>query len=184
MALDDILAAITKETDQRIATAKEAYRIQLSDMRKESDLNLLAKKQKFSNECNEKEQQMRSNMRTHFALHRRNAMLLKKHALLEQFYTNVAEAIAKERPAIVEKFLTACLDQIKEKGELHPAKNHAALLEKIADKKQFTIGKPIDALGGFIFTSETQERNCTIEYLVKEQLRPATEVDVASSLFA
>jgi len=184
MALDDILAAITKETDQRIAAAKEAYRTQLSAMREESDRRLLAKKQEFSNQCNEKEQQMRSKTRTHMSLYRRNSMLLKKQALLEQFYNDVAETISKEKSATLEKFLIACLDQIKEKGELHPTKSHAALLEKIADKKLFTIGKPIDALGGFIFTSETQERNCTFENLVKEQLRPATEVDVAASLFA
>ncbi len=184
MAIHDILAAITQETDRRIAAAKESHRTQMSTLREESDRRLLAKKQELASQCNKKEQQMRSKTRTHLALQRRNAVLQKKQTLLEQLYGSIAEAFAKEKPAVLEKFFENCLNHIKGNGEIRPAKEHAELIGKIADKKRFTIGKAVDALGGFIFVSDTQERDYTFEHLAREQLRPHTEVAVAASLFS
>lgn len=184
MAIDDLLAAITDETDRRIAEAKEAHRAQLSSMREDSERRLLKKRQDLSDQCADKEKQMRAKADVHIALNRRNAILQKKQSLLESFYDDVVAQMAEEKPAALESFLKKCLDGIEGKGEIRPAKKHEALIKKLADGKQFTIGRAIDAAGGFTFVSDDQEYDFTFEHIVRLQVRPHTEVEVASVLFA
>ena len=108
----------------------------------------------------------------------------KKQELLERCYGDVQKALAKSDSAALEAFLIDCLSGITGPGEIRPAAAHKALLEKVADKSRFTIGKPINAIGGFLFVSDKQEHDCTFERFVTGTLRPRTEVEVSRALFA
>ncbi len=82
----------------------------------------------------------------------------------------------------MESFLGHCLKSIHVKGTIHPSKASEAILKKLAGDK-FEMGKMIDAAGGFVFVAEKEERDCTFEFLVREALRPSTEVEAAHTLF-
>jgi hypothetical protein len=45
------------------------------------------------------------------------------------------------------------------------------------------MGKPLDAKGGFICVSPTREYDFRFETIVRDTVRPATELDVSSTLF-
>lgn len=183
MALDDILSAITQETDKRITDAKDTHKKRLSSLREESERQLLRKKLEIDAQRKEKEKLMRAKAETYISLQQRNAILRKKQELLTRCYDEVKKELASLKPAGVEKLLKHFLQGIKSKGEIRPAKHHKELMEKIADEKHFTIGKPIDASGGFLFISNKEEFDFTFENLVDNYLRPKTEVQVSHSLF-
>lgn len=184
MAFEDILSAITQETDRRIAEAKDTHKQRIASMREQSERRLAQRKQEIAAQRGEKEQLMRAKAETHVALQRRNEILHKKRELLDRCYDDVKAALAKQKPAVIEKLLTHFLHNIKDKGDILPAKAHKDVLAKIADGKKFTIGKPIDAIGGFVFVSDAQEFDYTFENLIDNDLRPRTEVDVSHALFA
>lgn len=184
MALDDILSAITQETDRRIAGAKTSSQERLVSMRQQGEQRLATKKQEINLQRQEKEKMMRAKADTHMSLARRNAILRKKQELLERCYNDVEKKLTALKPADLKKLLTACLSSIDGNGEIRPAAVHAKLLEEIVDAKRFKIGKPVDTSGGFIFVSDKSESDFTFKSLVHNRLRPETEVHVASTLFA
>ena len=83
----------------------------------------------------------------------------------------------------VETLMHVCLKKISQNGTIAPAKNHESLLKKIAPSEQFKICNTINATGGFVFSSETQEHDFTFEHIVAEYLRPQTELNVSKTLF-
>lgn len=183
MAFDDILSAITQETDQRIADAKDAHAKHLSSLREESERRLLRKKTEIEGQLTQKKSAMRAKAEAHVALQRRNAALRKKQELLTRCYDDVKKELAGIKPAAAEKLLAQFLGTIKDKGEIRPSGHHKEIVRKIAGDR-FTIGKTVDSVGGFLFVSDTQERDFTFESLVDNHLRPLTEVQVSAALFS
>ncbi|OGG92049.1 hypothetical protein A3H16_01390 [Candidatus Kaiserbacteria bacterium RIFCSPLOWO2_12_FULL_53_8] len=184
MAIDNILAAITQETDRRIAGAKEAHAKRIAMLRDESAQRIRTRKQEIDAQHKQEIDDLRLKAETHRSQQRRNGILNKKQELLERCYSDVQKALAKSDTATLGAFLVSCLKGISGAGEVRPVAAHKALLEKIADKSRFTIGKSIDAVGGFVFVSDKQEHDYTFERFVTATLRPQTEVEVSQALFA
>lgn len=183
MALQDILDAIGSEIDKQIADARSAHQKQLSQIREESEQTLARKKQEITAQKERKKEQMRHKATSHAETLRRNAVLQKKRALLDNVYAAVTEELAKLPETKSERLLQACLARITTKGEIRPATAHAALLKRLASSEQFTVGEPIEAKGGFLFVSGKQEHDFRFETIVETIVRPRTELATSRSLF-
>lgn len=182
MALQDILTAIKQEADQRISSAQSEQKKLTKSMKEQRELAILDAQQRINEQKKRKMAQLKERAEAHAHMMSRHALLQKKQELLDDTYSHVIDALADLPKDKMEKFLETCLADIKSKGVIHPAKGSEAMLKKLAGEGQ-TIGDSIDAKGGFRFVGAKEERDCTLEFLVREVLRPVTEVRIAHELF-
>lgn len=183
MALTHIRQAITSEADATIKglAADHAAAVQtLKDAHKQGlqHIRTTALQQKT-----QKLHQLRSRAEGHANMLTRHAVLQRKQEILNDLYLSVAESLAKMPEADLEKLLRQWMETLPEGGTILPAKPHAALLKKLCGSK-FELGDPILASGGFRYVGKKENRDCTFEFLVKEILRPETEIAIATQLFA
>lgn len=184
MALQDILDAIIVEADTRIADARAAHQRNLSQLREESDRRLVKKKQDINAQREEKKRQMRLKGETAMSVHRRNALLTRKRALLDRLFGEIERQLAAQPEKIVRPFLERCLTHITGSGVIRPAQAQAMIIGAlIKNRKDLTLGEPIPVSGGFLFVSEKEEHDFTFPTLIEQRLRPRTETHVAKQLF-
>lgn len=183
MALQDILAAITAQADQRITDARTEHQRSLTQLREESERRIAKKKQELAVTKQERMRQLEAKAHTHALAQKRNAVLSAKKDLLDAVYADAIDELSKLGDKDVEPLLRACVKSISEKGAIHPSKKHAELLKKICPSEQFKMEQPTDSKGGFVFVSDRQEQDFTFEHLVEQNLRPQTELDVSKTIF-
>lgn len=181
MAFNDILQALATATDARIAAARTATQESIARTREQLDRETSEKLAFFESECERKKKNMERQIKAHTQMNGRQAAMAAKHALMDQTYAAALKKLENLDPARTETFLRLLLESCPEGGVLHPATPHVAMLKKIAGNR--TMGDPINASGGFIHETDTCDRMCTYEVLVRDILRPATELTVASTLF-
>jgi len=184
MAIQDILAAITQQADQRIADARTAHQKQLTLCREQSERELAKRKQEIAAQKEQRKTQLKAKAENHAAMLKRNAQLKKKQELLDRTYQKVVQDLSALPDDQIEPLLRQCIKSIKNEGTIHASEKHANLVKKLADSGKFTIGDTIKAKGGFRFVSKTQEQDYTFEHLVQETLRPKTELEISQLLFA
>lgn len=182
MALQDILSAITAEADERISSAQAGHKKLMKEMKEQGERNVLDTQQRLQEQKRRKMTQLKERAEAHAHMISRHALLQKKQELLNDTYDQVVAALVALPKDKMEAFLGHCLKGIHSKGVIRPAKASEAMLKKLAGDK-FEMGETVDAQGGFVFVAEKEERDCTFEFLVREALRPSTEVDAAHKLF-
>ncbi|MCA9370345.1 MAG: hypothetical protein KC680_00085 [Candidatus Peregrinibacteria bacterium] len=183
MALQDILAAITAQADKRIASSRTEHQRSLTQLREESERRLAKKKQELAVSKQERMKQLESKAKTHALAQKRNMVLSKKKELLDRVYEEAVTRLSSLSEKEIESLLRACVKAIKNKGVIYPSAKHADLLKKICPSEQFTIEKSTQAIGGFLFVSDTSEQDFTFEHIVEHVLRPQTELDISRMLF-
>lgn len=183
MAISDILNAINEQATKQIQDMKSAHSKQMTALREAAERDLARRKQEIMQQKEVKNERMRTKAVEHGRALKRNMILLKKKELLDEVYAKLTKELCSLPAGKVESFLESLMKGLPKEGTIHPAKAHAEIIKKIAPKG-CEIGKTIDALGGFIFENDTQERDFTFEHIVDQNVRPSTEVMVANSLFA
>ncbi|MBM3227883.1 hypothetical protein FJZ27_03420 [Candidatus Peribacteria bacterium] len=182
MALQDIINAIIGDTDHHIAEAKSAHEQRLSHMRDQLQQERRSREQAMAKNVQEKKVQLRQKTERLAAGQRRNAIATTRLRLLDKTYAGVIERLEQLPDDQIKPLLQACLATLPA-GVVHPAKKHAALIKSMAPKN-CTMGKPIDARGGFHFVSATHEKDCTLEAIVQSVLRPETELNISHQYFS
>lgn len=183
MALQDILAAITAQADKRITDTRTLHLRSLTQLREESERSLAKKKQELAVTKQQRMQQLEAKAHTHALAQKRNSILTKKKELLDQVYSEAVDELAKLSDKEIEPLLRACIKSITEKGTIYPSAKHADILKKICPSEQFSMEKPTEAKGGFLFISKKQEQDFTLEHIIEESVRPSTELDVSQMIF-
>lgn len=184
MAFQDIITAVAQEADRRIAEAKASQKERLLTLRRESEKRLKEHVGDITAQVAQQKAQMQSRALTTASVAQRNAVLAKKRSLIDQLYGEVERAIGALPPAKIEPFLRQCLAKIDgAKGEILPARPHAALLKKLVGA-QWPVGEPVDAAGGFRFVSDRREEDFTLERVIQDHIRPPTEVGASHALFS
>ena len=181
MAFHDILRALNADADKRIAAAHEAKRAALAETRARLGRAADEKIAFIESECERKKKNMERQVSAHALMTGRQAVMKAKHALMEETYDRALDLLSGMDASKTEAFLRRLIDSCPEGGTIRPAEAHAATIKKIAGGR--AIGEPVKSRGGFIHESETSERNFTYEVLVRDILRPATELSVAGTLF-
>ncbi|MDP7247513.1 MAG: hypothetical protein QF741_02715 [Candidatus Peribacteraceae bacterium] len=183
MALQDILTAITQQADQKITDARSVHQKSLTKIREDGERTVAERKQEIARQKEVKKAQIKAKAENAADMHVKNSLLSKKRDLLDKTYDEVVDDLVKLPDDKLEPLMLACLKSITTEGTIQPADKHTALMKKLADSDKFKMGSTVKAKGGFRFISENREQDCTLEHLVAEVLRPATELEIANSLF-
>lgn len=182
MALQHILDAIVNDADKRIQQTSTETKQRLKDAREASEKRLADARQKIADSVDLKKRQLKEKTLSYALMKKRKVMLEQKQAYMNDLYQLVLEKLAELPKDQVEKFLETCIAALPAKGTILPSKTHEAMLKKMLPKT-LEMGPAVESRGGFIFSSDTLESNFTFEHLVKNVLRPQTEVTVANDLF-
>lgn len=183
MAIHDILTAITAEADRQIAGLRAQHERTVADAKAKAVAELERLTAELEAQKRQKCDQLLRKTKQRADQLKRNAVLRRKRAMLDAVYASVLSAAAKQADDAFEPLLRACLTKARA-GEIRPAARHEALLKKlVAGHTHFTMGEPIDAQGGFLCVSKTQEHDFRLETIVRDILRPRTELAVSDKLF-
>jgi len=109
MALQDILAAISAQADQKITEARTLHQKHLTQVREVSERNLAKKKQDIALQKEQRKAQLKAKAENHAVMIKRNALLKKKQELLDQMYNQVGEKLALLPEKKLEPLVRACL---------------------------------------------------------------------------
>lgn len=186
MALQDILIAIDDDMNGKLEELRKQHQQQMIMLKRESEARTDEYELSVQKQKEEKMKQMRAKARSASQQRRRNMVTRKKRELIDEAYDMVLAQLAKAPQDTAAHFLKRAIERIgDEPGIIHPAKTHAAECERLtADKAYLSVGSPVAATGGFRFVSEKTEMDFTYESLVRNALRPQTELDAASAMFS
>ena len=182
MALTDILAAITASTDARIMALRKEHKEALTEMRTATEAELETMQADITERKDAKKEALRTKTTVHSESMLKNAELNTKQQQLDAFYSALVAHLGKLPAKQVEPLLKAWLKDVPEGSTIHPAEVHADAVKALA--KDFTIGEPCKAQGGFVASTGATELDYTFETIVKEQIRPESEVTISQTLFA
>ncbi len=182
MAFHDIIQALGADTDAAIAAARAKNERELEAMREKTNLSKVDRIAHIERERDRKMKNMERQILAHAQMSGRQAAMSAKHALMGKAYDAALEKLAALSPKQTEELLGKLIDACPADGTLRPTPVHAAIIKKLAGNR--TIGDTVKAAGGFVYESDRADRDCTYEALVRDILRPATELDVAGILFA
>lgn len=183
MALQDILNAIAKETDDRVQAAQTQQRAKLKELREESERRLLQKRRQIADQKELKMRQIRDKAESHARILQSQEIMRKKQDCMDGLYSEVLSALQNLPKDQLQRFLAGCIAQIDSKGTIYPASQHEEILKSILPPG-YTLGTPITCDGGFRFSSNKEEHDFTFEFLISQVLRPTTDVTAALNLFA
>ncbi len=181
MAFHDILRALDADADARISAARKAKQESVARSREQLEHAASEKLSTIATDVDREKKRMERQIVAHTQMNGRQASMRAKHGLMEQSYAKALDALAGMNAAKTEEFVKRMIDACPEGGTIRPAQPHETLVKKLSGKR--AIGPSVKSCGGFIHETETADRDCTYETLVRDILRPATELAVASTLF-
>ena len=187
MALTDIINAIKKHADAEVARIQEESLGKKDAAKRKADAALSAYEQELQKEATARKEQLKKKSESSVRMLRKAELLKEKRSLLDAVYDDALEATCSLPEKDLKGVLETLCDRIRaSKGEIRPAQAHSKIISSLKniDKKHFTIGKPIDAKGGFSVVSATSEEDFTFEHIFAEEIRPQTESKTAAVLFA
>lgn len=183
MALSHILHAITAEADADIRALRQKHDDLLRSLDADHASALSALRHDIAQKKTERLHSLRSRAEGHINMKKRHAVLQRKQHILDALYADTARALGSLPTATLEKLMTTWIKGLPKGGVIRPSTVHTALIKKICGDSH-TTGTPLkDASGGFVYESETMDRDYTFEFLIRELLRPTTEIDAAHQLF-
>lgn len=184
MAIQDIVDALIRQTDDAIAAARAAHQQRLAVARATLDADLAQRKADIVRQKEDRKEQLRRKAQSMATGNRKNAVLQAKKDAVDGVFSRLTQDLAAQPDDAIEPLLRACLKQITVSGDLFPASRHAALLKRIAPSERFTIREPIAIDGGFRFVAKDREWDFSFAFLVENVLRPQVELSVSHDLFA
>lgn len=182
MAFQDILDAIIAESNAVIDAARTKHNDAVAARKQQARDAKDAAHANAMELVEQKKVQLQQKAANHADMLVKSATLKQKQQCINDVYDAVLTQLGSLPKDKLEKLLKACLERLPKKGTLHPSKAHKDMLTSLASG--YDVGDAIDASGGFLFTSDTQEYNFTFEHLVTTVVRPQTEIETATTLFA
>lgn len=184
MALRDILSAIIRDADQRIKQAKSDHDAVAAQKQADHKKALDRVHTSVEQLKQQKMHSIREKAQSHARLYRSKLLLQKKASLLDALYELVLHELSTLDAKETEEFLRESLKRIAAiGGTVHPTYAHREVLAKLAGK-EFQIGDGVSGVGGFLSTSENEEQDFRYDFIVREILRPLTDIASAAALFS
>lgn len=185
MSVKHLLQSIAQDADRRVAEAKKSHAERMRALEADHERKLDAIRKDAQDRLNERKRSLREKAESLGRIAANKLLLEAKNKEIDAVYASVSDALkGMDKPEIESFFRKALETAGSEGGVIRAAKEHEAIVKKVAGK-EFEMGEHLpNASGGFILSTDTQEWNFTFDFLVTQSLRPATEIDAASALFA
>lgn len=183
MSFKHLLQSIVTEADHKIADAKKAHVDRMHAFEAAHEKALDGIKKNAQDRLNERKKSLKEKAESLGRISASKLLLKTKNAEIEAVYDAVLDGLKNADKAELESFFKKALEFAGE-GTIRAAKEHEAILKKLAGKN-FEMGETLPkSEGGFTVATPTKEWNFTFDFLVQQSLRPSTEVDAAAALFA
>ncbi len=183
MTFKHLLQSIVQEADHRVSDAKKAHVDRMQAIQAEHDRKLEAIRKNAQDRLSERKRSLKEKAESLGRISSSKLLLKIKNAEIDSLYDDVLDGLKKADENQLETFFKKSLEMAGE-GTIHASKEHEALLKKLASKG-FEMGEALPkGAGGFIVSTPTKEWNFTFDFLVRQSLRPATEIEAATHLFA
>ncbi len=176
MPFHDLLNAIVSQTDADIARLKDEHIRRLDALKQETKNWITQREQDFVTRAGERKTELLAKAEAHAFQERRRKVTQYKRDLLDAVYQKTVAALTALPAPKTEQLLRNILESIPGTGVIHPTAAHRSILKKLVSDARFTLGEDTAGSGGFLFRGEREERDCTYESLVKNTVRPRTEM--------
>jgi len=189
MALSDILQKINDEAGKKAAFMKQVADDEITKLKEEAMIRAEKKRQEVAELADQKSRSVKEKAEILARMEGRNKLLAEKRAVIDEVYVEAGKELSKLKDEKLSILLVSMLkkaSQAMPKGHVTVASGHKNELEKAISKAgvDYSInGESSEIEGGFIVSDGKQEINLSFNYLLKSQLRPKTELDVANILF-
>ena len=162
---------------------------EISKIKEEAVKKAEEKRKVVAEKAEEKSQSIREKTEVLAKMEGRNKLLSEKRQLIDKVYAEASKELSQFKGAELSKILVSMLKVASEampKGHLTVASGHKSEVEGAISKAgvNYTIKDESSEIdGGFIVSDGKQEINLSFNYLLKSQIRPSTELEVAKILF-
>ena len=189
MALSDILQKINDEAGKKAAFMKQVADDEIAKIKEEALARAEEKRKAVAEKAAEKSRSVREKAAVLAKMEGRNKLLAEKRQVIDEVYSEAGKDLAHLSGSELSKLLVSMLKAASEsmpKGHLIVAPGHKKEVEAALSKAgvHYTIkDESSDISGGFVISDGKQEINLSFNYLLKRQVRPNTELDIAKILF-
>ena len=189
MALSDILQKINDEAGKKAAFMKQVADDEISKIKEEAVSKAEKKKKAVAEKGDEKSRSVREKAQILAKMEGRNKLLSEKRQVIDEVYTEAEKELVHLKGADLSKILVSMLKAVSKpmaNGKLTVATGHKQELQEAIEKAKVDYSvsdESSDIDGGFIVSDGKQEINLSFNYLLKSQVRPNTELDIAKILF-
>ena len=178
--LDHILAqakvktdTITKQADADVAHLREAA-VTAEAEAIEAVHTAAASKQKA----------LTKKVQSYVTHERKSRCLSAKRAVIDEAFVSALEQLKQLPQDVKEKMYASLINRLPKTGDIIPAAGDAALIAKVTKKAgEYKVNGELEASGGFVFCTDTQEVDFTFETIMRQQIEMQVEGEVAKKLF-
>ena len=162
MALADIIASIKAQAKNDISNINEQTEVEKASITHKTNDEISALESDIKKQTEAKKTQMQKKAQTMVEMNHRKKLLEEKRKSLDSVYDEVLEEVNKRPKDKLKKFEDSLKSKLK------------GMVRDTKESKE----------GGFVFVSKNSEEDFTFPHLVNSVLRPMTELEVSSKLFA
>jgi len=189
MALSDILQKINDEAGKKAAFMKQVADDEIAKLKEEAMSKAEDKRKEVAVKGDERCESVKEKAQVLAKMEGRNKLLSEKRAVIDEVYQEASKELSSLKGGDLSKVLVSMIKKASKampKGHVTVATGHKHELEEAISKAgvEYSVrDESSDIDGGFVVSDGKQEINLSFNYLLKSQLRPKTELDVAKILF-
>lgn len=189
MALSDILQKINDEAGKKAAFMKQVADDEIAKIKEEAAVKAEEKRKAVIEKADEKTRSVLEKAEVLAKMEGRNKLLSEKRQVIDEVYAETGKELSHLSGAELSKILVSMLKKASKmmpKGHLTVAAGQKTEVEGAVSKAgvNYTVrDESSDVDGGFVVSDGKQEINLSFNYLLKNQIRPKTELDIAKTLF-
>jgi len=189
MALSDILQKINDEAGKKAAFMRQVADDEIAKIKKEAMSRAEEKRNVIAEKVETKSRSIHEKAQILAKMEGRNKLLSEKREVIDEAYAEAGKELRQLKGPELSKVLVLMLKSASNsmpKGQLTIAAKQKNEIQEALGKAgvNYTIEDDSSEIdGGFIVSDGRQEINLTFDYLLKSQIRPKTELDIAKILF-
>ena len=189
MALSDILQKINDEAGKKAAFMKQVADDEIAKIKEEALVRAEEKRKAVAEKADEKSRSVHEKAQILAKMEGRNKLLSEKRQVIDEVYEEAGKELTHLKGGELSKVFVSMLKAASKampKGHVTVAAGHKKEVEEAIRKAgaHYSVhDESSDIHGGFIVSDGKQEINLSFDYLLKSQIRPKTELDVAKILF-
>jgi vacuolar-type H+-ATPase subunit E/Vma4 len=189
MALSDILQKIKDEAGKKAAFMKQVADDEIAKVKEETLTRAEARRKAVNEKAQAKSESVREKAAVLAKMEGRNKLLAEKRGVIDEVYTEAGRELVHLSGSELSKLLVSMLKSAAKampKGHLTVATGGKKVVEEAVSKAGVDYSvrdESSDIDGGFVVSDGKQEINLSFNYLLKSQIRPNTELEIAKILF-
>lgn len=188
MALSDLVAKILDEAKKEVVKIEADTAGRIEALETEGEMRIQKRNAEFEKNIQEKKELMLKKVVTLGNMQRRNLILQTKQEMIETILDKIVDALVNLPNAEYEKMIATLF---KKSGQLEGAvflpakgKENQTINGMKQTKFAYKQGASQEIKGGFLLVSDKVEIDNSLDSLVKKELRPQLELEIARVLFA